>query len=142
MDCCPEGIEGVAKGEAVAGRGRPPVRRSPSQLAQQRAERGVGVVAPRSVHDRFGRYRQGGGFGARWRAASPFGARRPCSAARVGGVLATAVTPVALDRFVPLMLEPFAEAEDLEQGDGHAPNGRQTPVAVVAGRLGCARVNR
>ena len=51
----PEGIEGVAEGEVVARRGRPAsVRRSPSQPAQQRAQRGVGGVAPRGVHGRFG----------------------------------------------------------------------------------------
>ena len=55
---------------------------------------------------------------------------------RRDGFLAAAVTPAALDRFVALMLEPFGQSKDLEQGFGYAANGRQTPVAVVPGGLG------
>ena len=62
----PDKIEGVAGSESGAGRERPAsVGRSPSQLAQQRAQRGVGGVASRGVHGRrFSGYRWGGGFGA------------------------------------------------------------------------------
>lgn len=60
----PDGIEGGEKGEAGVGRGRPEsVGRSPSKLAQQRAECGVCGIPPCGVGRRFGGFRRGGGFG-------------------------------------------------------------------------------
>ena len=114
----PEGIEAVARGESAAGRGRPAsVRRSPSQLAQQRAERGVGGVASHGVHGRLGGCRWGGGFGA-LAGGVPIQGATALVGRRRGGFLAAAVTTAALDRLIALMLEPFAEAEDLNRATG------------------------
>lgn len=60
----PRGDRRGEKSAAGAGRGRPESGgRSPSQLAQQGAERGVGGVAPRGVGRRRGGGRRDGGFG-------------------------------------------------------------------------------
>ena len=126
----------MADGESGAGRGRPAsVRRSPSQLAQQRAQRGVGSVAPRGVHDRLGGCHRGGGFGTLASGVSIQGAPALLGR-RGGGVLPAPMAPMALDRFVAFVLEPFAEAEDLEQGFGYAANGRLAPIVAVLGLLG------
>ena len=97
--------------------------RATAQAVSQRTQHGPRGIPSRGLVRRFGGFRWGGGFGA-LAGGVPIQRASALVGRRGGGVLATAMAPMALDRFVPLMLEPFAEAEDLEEGFGYVTNSR------------------
>ena len=97
--------------------------RATAQAVSQRTQHGPRGIPSRGLVRRFGGFRWGGGFGA-LAGGVPIQRASALVGRRGGGLVPTVVAPMTLDRFVPLMLEPFTEAEDLEEGDGYAANGR------------------